>query len=151
MIIGAQSWRAIVLAARFERRRMESAHFLAAPGGEGDMQMPCRLFAGAKPEFRAAVASQPRPTVKFHRHVDYERRQGRDIEGATGGEVGDRKSHMIEHPCLSTLMGPARTHYAARLAGRMRPMISTKASPKWATSASVDDQPRLNRIAPLAS
>ena len=59
MIIGAQRWRAIVLAARFERRSMESAHFLAAPGGEGDMQMPCRLFAGAKPEFLAAVASQP--------------------------------------------------------------------------------------------
>src|SRR5512145_688883 len=75
VIFRPETWRAVILSARRERRLVEGAHLGAAARGEGEMNRPrARHAAPAEPELRTALAPHSDPAVAFHDDGDPERR-----------------------------------------------------------------------------
>ena len=95
MILRAQSRRAVVLAARSDRRIVEGFHRGAVRCDERDVALACSL-ALRDPEI-GPLCAQPNRDAKVHLHFVSKRRQRRDKEAFAFRQVRNCQTNVIEH------------------------------------------------------
>src|SRR5262245_33179452 len=115
VIVRSQPRRAVVLAARRERRTIEGVDGGAVLGGESDVQAAFEHAAAADPEIRLARVAEARVGVAagflwrhLHHHAIAERRQRTLVECFGAGEVGYAEADMVEHVRLLAAAPAAR-------------------------------------------